>query len=526
MTWTDLPALQTEQVLTAEHLNGLIANAEYLYGLEAFGACVFRMTRGAWSGHMLHWSKWLGWEIRVTELYADPAACSVIIQIDTNRDGTWATTILNQTPIAATGTLTGTFDLSSLGLTKGVVYAVRVIPTNVAIEVWQLSHHGSLPSAQGGYEWQTMSMALANGNVPTAADLGVWRNNLLYLRDQLGGPWTPTQPLDVANGAGLNQIFLAGAPTTHIYPASTDPTYFPWVGYVNHRSDYLAYRIGGYVDNASGFTDPHPIDLLYDHRQVGACEAFPFAADFTDNSQRVRWNGSVWTSSYDGSRATTGQIRYVEDRLAYLPSSTNAVDLAGAGTDKTNTTWNAASGGLVTNTLSHLAKRNWYEIHIARHRWIAGNTPTNNAWALLNYVFEVQGLPDAQEGANTWAAMTPLAHGDYPDVSAGQTLKKLDDNLVNILKPRIEDYPFLLCSNTPQTDKYFYRRGDLLLWKGTNVVLYYTKEPIPTAGQTQTLVSLGTTADTAAFDLRSLDMKVGAYYYLVNAEYAFELLGD
>lgn len=509
MSFTPLPDLQTGQVLSAEALNRLRRNAEYLYALEAFGQPVFRMvpggsnsstTTGIWQGVMRHWSANLGYSVRVQG--TPGASPSFVIQIEIA--SVW-TTVKTQGSLAADTTYEGAIDLTAVaGLTKGSVYPVRVNSTNAIVEINRLFTYGSLPAAQGGYEWQAWG-SFADGTVPTAAELNRFANNLNYLHDQLAGPWTPTH---AAMGALLSKTDYAdlGDDVDRL------PTNSIWTGWVQHRADYIAYQIGGRGHDSNALNE-HPVSIVLTDPDTSAPPvttfANPLGIAYDWFGGNILWGSANTRPPADPDTDTTGD--FLTDPFASGAPLVVRPYLARISTSTDN--------DLVTpdTPLDSLVKGEWYQIRCMRHDF--GATGSELIDAACQIVYEVGGTPDP----TGWTNITAFAHGDYVD-GTSSALANLKAN-IDLLKTRIDDYPHLLCPYGD--DLYFYRRGNVLLWGGTNVTLYYVKGRWPNRGLSASSVSLGTETGVGVFDLRSLTGNViGGYYYLVGDTdlWAFEVL--
>lgn len=500
MSWVNLPELTTDAeftaVLTAEHLNRLRTNQEYLYSLEAFGAPVFRLgsyTAGnaestAWAGYLYHWLRTFRWQIKVISVDTSQGAGTYYfkIQIDWG-DHTFATStadIMQSSAVVAGTVYNSTGDLTvspaydglyAPGKGKGTVCKVRVQARNCAVEIQYLHTQDTLPAGRGGYDWLTLP-ALADGTVLSVAQWNVYRNNLLYLRDQLAGALAPTEE-DQDLGVIDPEV-----------PA-------PWRGFFQHRSDSLAYRIGGWPASDTN-TWSYPVTPAV----VVAGTRYPIGQNRSDLAIGDYYSGEVYTDGAD--RGNWPPPHKVEDRVEYLPDS----------------------AARATNPMPALTKGTWYEFQVYR-RGTSADIQGGNVQPIslaLNHAFEVRGVPNP----TGWNAIAPFTHGEYPDGSMTSKLQKLGDNLT-LLKSRINGYPSLLCSApTGQGDRYHYRRGDVLVWSGSGVVLEYIQTPIPVGfGVTRQRVELGSNTGAAYLDLRALtDLPYGAYYVVIGATYTFEVI--
>lgn len=490
-TFQTMPALVAGQVLTAEALNRYRENAEYLLALEAFGSPAFRVARGGatgatttaiWSGVYHHWGTTLGYGVRVASVGASP---SFVIQMEIA--GVW-TAVATQGSLTADDTYNGTASLTGLGLTKGTVYPVRVNSTNAVIEVNRLYSYGSLT-----YSWQAFA-ATTNGTVWTTAEWGALRNNLLYLWDQLAGAWTPTSPITltaITNGG------ISG-------DAGRLPDATPWRGYLHHRSDYLAYQIGGQahdtnatsgailVPSLSQVTATSPttyntgkaVGFLYNAGSANKYGDYPPVTG-TDNDNTA---GAFTISGY---AANIGHQH--QPYLTQISTSTDAIPAT-------------------SYPLSGIARGTWLEARLSR---VDGNAELYDATLLA--LFETAGVPDL----TGWVSLAAFAHGDYP-IGAGGKVADLVANCTE-LKARIDNYPSFLIPYTASA--YFVHRSDVLIWSGTNVTLSYTQGPWPARGLASQTITLGTSATPATFDLRSLSgLEYGGLYWLTESNSAGDTL--
>lgn len=509
MSFVTMPDLQTGQVLSAESLNRFRRNAEYLYALEAFGQPVFRMVPGGsnsatttaiWSGRMRHWSANLGYSVRVQG--TPGASPSFTIQIEIA--SVW-TTVKTQSGLAADTTYEGAVDLTAVaGLTKGTIYPVRVNSTNAIVEINRLFTYGSLPAAQGGYEWQAWG-SFADGAVPTAAELNRFANNLRYLHDQLAGPWTPTH---AAMGAALSKTDYANLDddVNRLAPQSI------WTGWVQHRSDYAAYQIGGWPADSAALND-HPVSIVYVNPNTAAPPVAtfgnPLGIAYDWASGNILWGSANTRPPADPNTDTTGD--FLTSGYVANPPHTVRPYLARISTSTDN---NLATPGF---PLASLVKGTWYQIRCMRHDF--GGTGGQNITAACQVVYEVGGTPDP----TGWTTIAAFTHGEYVDGTSSK-LANLKAN-IDLLKTRIDNYPHLLCPYGD--DLYFVRRGDVLLWGGTNVTLHHNKGRWPERGLSESTITLGTETGVGVFDLRSLSGHVhgGLYYVTGTNVWALEVLG-
>jgi len=504
MGFVGMPTLVTGQVLSAEALNRYRRNAEYCFALEAFGQPVFRVVPGGtttststalWSGRMRHWHSTLGYSVRVAG--APGAGPSFTIQVEIA--GVW-TTLVTVSGLVTNTTYEGTVDLSAVaGLVKGTVYPVRVNSTNAVVEVNRLFTYGSLPAAQLGYVWQAWG-SFADGIVPTAAELNRFANNLNYLRDQLAGPWTPTHATLLISGMPSISYADFGSDGNRNTPSSG------WRGWVNHRSDYLAYQVGGWIPVSGGHdqtisvvianpnTAAPPVATIANPVGI-ALDANPFTPPI-----HYLW-GTDPAGDFYASDATANPARTVRPYLTRISTSTNN-NLTTPGTP-----------------LSALTRGSWYEIRYMRHA-LNPDYSSEAVDGAFQVVYEVGGTPDPAG----WVNVAAFAHGDYLDGTSAK-LADLKAN-IDLLKTRIDNYPSLLCPLGSAL--YFVRRGDVLLWGGTNVILHWNKGRWPTRGLSESTTTLGTNAGTGVFDLRALSGNVhGGMYYLTGSNvWALEVLAD
>lgn len=495
-SWQYLPAFQTGQILTAEAVNRLLANAEYLYALEAFGAPVFRVVNANAenTANAVVWSGYLRYAHRMIKdaIYVDTANVggtgSYKLQIDTTGAGGWVD-VYQRNTIAAATTYYDEHDITGSptwdALTKGSIYKVRILASYCKLEILRVFTDTVLPTTKSGYVWQSMPN-VSNGQVLTAADWNTYRNNLLYLRDVLAGPWTPVaeeQDTGAMSAVAWDQHGAAG---------NRNPPQTVVRGTVQHRSKYLATRHGGFP------TDTSSLNGQYSRMTFNG---YPIGTRSITNGD-TKWQGDVETDGWVGGQgaAIGSQAKKVEDRVIDLTTSQNA-----DGTANTN--------------LTGLSRGTWYEVRLSRGVKSNDGQPISGSF---NYVFQVQGDPDP----TGWNALAPVNHGDDVAGGIGSKLDLLQANL-NTLKARVDSFPSLVSWDVAK-NKYFYHRSPILLWQGTNVDLYYVRARIPvSAGTVQQKVTLGTSPVPAAYDLRALpDLPFGAYLYVVNADFAFEVLPD
>lgn len=477
------------QVLSAEAFNVLEANAEAVLSYEAFGMPVFRVTYDSWDGVMIHWSATLGWSIRAVT----PAAGSFVVQIENPfGSGTWQT-LATQAGLVDNTTYSGTADLSAVApaLVKGTPYRLRVRPTSSGIEVNRVFHYGSLPVDQGGYVW-TAPGSLTDGTVWDAAAWNALINNLRYLKDLVAGPRAPTRAAlgMVASSASLGPPF----------DARRRPDDTPWRGYFNHRlADNVAYQIGGWPagpgDTNGGRAnltivrvDPSTAPPTYgDWGSLGAYYEDPTPGLFAwgDDPPKFRGanrSGTLWIDGF-----VTSPPHKV---LPFLGSISGATD---------------NSGPPGSSDLTGIPRGEWLEIRLNRH-------DSSQVYTLImEALFSVRGEPDL----TGWTALSRLQHGDYVDGTSA-VLANLVANLAE-LKTRCEGFPHLPVE-TGYDHYYWYRRGDILRWAGSDVVLHWTRERWPARGLSESTLRLGTSLTGEQFDLRGAGGLVpGGMYYLTGS---------
>jgi len=481
MQFHRMPAFQSGQLASAEALNTLLANADFLLWQEAWGLPAFRVAIDTWDGWMRHWGSHLNYAIR-TESPAGGSSFQIAIEVPVD-SGTWAD-VISVGGLVHQRTYRGSVSLTGSGLVKGTFYRVRVRKTGtVTLEVNRLFQTGSADRA-----W-TAPASVANGLVWTAAEFNRLRSNIFYLYDLLACGRPPTHAtLSMALGNGG----LSGS------DESRNPSATAWRGFTQLRgADWLAYQIGGRgasrADTSGALlnaglvrkdetTDP---PTLVATSGVGVYyNAFFTTYAWGDDPPLGDINDNL-AGTFQVGGYFNGQPMEVLPKLARIGTSTDAVPAAGF-------------------PLVGIPREEWVEVRVARHD---GNGESYDG--AIQLVQAVRGAPDL----TGWQAVAPFAHGEYLDGTAGQKLDALVDNLA-LLRSRIEGFPLLLPAQGP--DLYFYHgAGPILRWIGSNVILHWIKGVWPKRGLKEQTLSLGTSGEWAAFDLRGADGLVpGGMYYL------------
>jgi len=492
-------------------LNRIRINSELVYSLESFGQPAFRVATAetgadvtVWSGVLRYWGTTLEYRIRVGDTVSGTPSFVIEVE-DVPGSGTYTAAVTTSGLVANT-TYVGTASLTGLALTKGTVYKVRVRAVTADLEVCYLATRTS-PT----YTW-TAFASLADGTVWTPAQWAILRNNLLYLYDQLAGAWTPTHadlgsPIATTPYADLGDDAKRNDPETI------------WRGWIQHRADALAYRLGGWA-TGPGINSDQPICLVYCDPDTSVPPVVTFANPL-GIAYDYAFGNLLWgrantrppsSPGHDANADTTGDF-YATAYVSASQPHTVAPFLAQIST--------STDDDLVSpdTPLDSLSKGTWYEIRCMRHE----HNSAANADAFsgaCQIVYEVQGVPDTAD----YSPIDAFAHGEYVDGTSSD-LATLVANLTE-LKTRVDNYPSLLCPIA--SDLWFYRRGDVLLWSGNDVTLSYTPGRWPKRGLTASSKSLGSTSGTGVFDLRSLSGHAPGQLYSLsgNSIWALEVFEE